>query len=331
MGGTFNLENHGHGGSYLTAEQDIDYYTPKCITADGNMNIERGQFHLLATGDGGKGIDCSDTLFIGRKEDDFIPADSLLIDIETQGTALVDNVEEDFRKGCPKAIKADKDIKIYSGNLNIVTKGQGGEGIECKNSLRTYKCTIIANCYDDGINTGERCQINGSHVFCRSINNDGIDSNGKFTINDGIVAAISEHFLDESFDTEGGCLYIYGGLVIGIGNDEAEIGAQTTIPFYSTRRDYGEWGFFQRDHIVLDKDSYLSISNGEDAIISLYHGAAYVDAYVTIASSLMQQGSEYLLVNGKLPTSPHTLLFDGRVVIGGFVLEEKQILRIRTK
>lgn len=328
--GTMSLECNGDGDNYINEEGEVDYYTPKCITADGNMSLERGQLHLLATGNGGKGIDCSDSLFIGRVTDNFICSDSLLIDVRTKGTALIDNLEEDYRRGCPKAIKADKDIHIYSGTLNLRTHGQGGEGIECKQSLRTYYTTIIADCFDDGINTGERCQINGSHVFCRSINNDGIDSNGKFTINDGIVAAISEHFANESFDTEGGRLYVYGGMVIGIGNDEVEMGAQTTIPYYSTRRVNGEWGSFHGDNIFLKNDRYLTLSNGEDAIISLYHAAAFTDAYITMASSQMQAKSTYTLIDGTLPVAPSAMWLNDRVIIGGCVSEHEQIFQFQT-
>ena len=233
-GGATYLENHGKGGGYLNTENDSDYYTPKCITVNGRTHLEGGQFHLLATGDGGKGIDCSDTLFIGRQGENFISEDSLLVNVETHGTALVDNINEDFRKGCPKAVKSDGDIYAYSGTLRVRTKGQGGEGIESKKSLRAYNCTIIADCHDDGINTGLRCYIDGAHIFCLSHNNDGIDSNGKISIMEGIVAAISEHPGDESFDTNGGQLNLYGGHIIGIGNDDVLVGSQSTISFYST-------------------------------------------------------------------------------------------------
>ena len=65
-GGTLELENHGNGGYYLTIEKELDYFTPKCITVNGTTYIERGHLHLIATGSGGKGVDCSDTPYIGR-------------------------------------------------------------------------------------------------------------------------------------------------------------------------------------------------------------------------------------------------------------------------
>ena len=315
--GHMELECHGDGGSYLTAANDSDYYTPKCITVDGCTCIERGQIKLLATGRGGKGLDCSDTLIIGRQSDDFISEESLLLQVETRGTALVDNVNEDYRKGCPKAVKCDNDIYIYSGTLCLQTHGQGGEGIEGKGTLRVYHCTIMADCYDDGINTGLRCFINGAYLYCLSHHNDGIDSNGKMTVTSGVVAAISEDPMNESFDTESGKLYLYGGTVIGIGNNEVPVSEQSTICYYSTQLKINGWGRRSGDGIGLQPNSYLTVSNGDNALISLFHQYANSDAFVVAASPYMVKGTIYHISDGDRPIAPDKELLDGRVMLGG--------------
>lgn len=328
-GGTFQLENHGHGDSYLTSKQESDYYTPKCITVKGISLIERGQLHLLATGNGGKGLDCSDTLFIGRQSEGYIPEDSLLINVETRGTALVDNVDEDFRRGCPKAIKSDNDIYVYSGNLRIKTHGQGGEGIEAKGSLRAYTSTIIADCFDDGINTGKRCYIDGAHIFCLSHNNDGIDSNGKISIMDGIVSAISEHDADESFDTNGGRLYIYGGTVVGIGHDDVVISSQSTIPFYTTPSYLQQDHYHHGDGINLQPKSFLTISRGHKAIVSLYHEQGVTDAFITVATPAMTSQETYSISDGSSPLNPEKEWFDGRMFTAGELEDSKTLFTFK--
>lgn len=318
-GGRLELECHGDGGGYITAANDSDYYTSKCIKVDGQVHFERGQIKMLATGSGGKGLDCSDSVFIGRNGDSFISPELLSIEIETCGTALVDNVEEDYRQGCPKAIKSDSDIDIYSGNISLMTHGQGGEGIESKGALRTYNCTIYADCFDDGINTGNRCYINGAHIYCRSLNNDGIDSNGKLSVMDGIVAAISEHGLNECFDTEGGRLYVYGGHVIGIGCNEVVFAEQTTVSYYSTRMHFGQLGERYGDGIVINQNKHITISKSNNAIISLFHENAFSDTFITVASPLMEQGEIYHVSDGEMPVNPLTVLFDERVIVGGTI------------
>ncbi len=324
--GILTLKCHGDGAYYLNTSNDSDYYTPKCITVDGSTRIERGTLNLLATGKGGKGLVCSDTLFIGRKGENFLPEDSLLIVVETRGVAIEDNVLEDFRRGCPKAIKCEGDIYGYSGNLRICTFGQGGEGIESKGSLRAYHCTIIADCYDDGINTGQRCYIDGAHIFCRSINNDGIDSNGKMTVMDGIVSAISEHFENESFDTEGVALNVYGGHIIGIGNDEVSMSQNTLVPYYSTPSWRLRFGYQCGDSIVISHDRYLTISKGGEAIISLRHEYASDDAFITVASMNMQKNENYSISDGEKPSEPLSEWLDNRVVIGGILSDNNETI-----
>lgn len=322
--GIMNLECHGNGGSYLTSDDDTDYYTPKCITVDNCTRIERGMLNLLATGIGGKGIVSSDTLFIGRKSDGFLSDDSLSLTVETRGTALENNILEDFRHGCPKALKSDGDIWLYSGTLRIKTLGQGGEGIESKGSLRAYNASVYAECYDDGINTGLRCLIGGAHIYSLSHHNDGIDSNGKCTILDGIVTAISEDYMNESFDTEGGTLYLYGGHIIGIGNNEVKVGKQTSIPYYSTKLTVDEWGRRFGDGIVIDTGNYLTLSKDGKAMMSLCHDYSNNDAFVLVASTLMEKGQQYQLHDGEKPTNSIPLLY-GKIQMGGNVINDKSI------
>lgn len=324
-GGHLNLQCHGNGGGYLTALNDSDFYTPKCITANGRVMIQRGQINLLSTGIGGKGLDCSDTIFVGIKGDDFISEDSLLINIETRGNAVVENIIEDYLHGCPKAMKADNAIELYSGNLRIKTFGSGGEGIESKGSFRAYNATIIADCFDDGINIGQRCYIKGAHIYCRSLNNDGIDSNGKLSIHDGVVAAISEHFMNESFDTEGGRLYVYGGHVIGIGQNEVYVSEQSTVPYYSTKTNINNWGIWYGDSIRLDAEQFFSISVNQQNVMSLYHESLFEDAFITVASPYLQRNELYQMTNGEPPSNPLELWLDGRVVFGGFLDERENL------
>lgn len=324
-GGNIDLKCHGNGGGYLTALNDSDYYTAKCMTVNGNIFVQRGHIKLLSTGGGGKGMDCSDTIFVGINGDDFISEDSLLIEIETRGSAIVENVIEDYLHGSPKALKADNAIELYSGNIRIKTFGSGGEGIESKGSLRAYNATIIADCYDDGINTGQRCYIKGAHVYCKSINNDGIDSNGKFSVHDGIVAAISEHFMNESFDTEGGRLYVYGGHVIGIGNNEVFVSEQSSVPYYSTKTKINDWGIWYGDSIGLKANQYLTVSNVLSGKISVYHISSFEDAFITVASNILAKDELYQITDGDPPSNPSLICFDGQLLFGG-IIDEREII-----
>ena len=319
-GGILRLETHGNGEIYMTSLKDSDYYVPKCINVDRSLRIERGTIDLLSTGRGGKGIDCSDSLIIGRPTDGFLSNDSLSIKVETYGAAMIYDIVSDYITGCPKAIKGGNDVELFSGNIIIATHGSGGEGIESKGDLRTYSCTIVADTYDDGISSTRRIVVDGSHIYCHSINNDGIDSNGKMTVFDGIVAAVSEHETDESIDTDNGRLYIYGGCIIGIGNDRTDIG-YSQYPYYSTQQDT-TWIFFHKgDSIHIDAGRYLTVSQGKNAILSLHHYHSSDNIFITVASPRMEWGQEYAVSDGPKPDNPDDEWFGGKCVIGGMMNE----------
>jgi len=327
-GGTLDLQTHGLGGSYTTATGDTDYFTPKCITADGTTRIERGQLHLLSTGDGGKGLDCSDTLFIGRRGDDFLPADSLLIDVETRGTALVDNVDEDYRRGCPKAIKSDQDIDIYSGCIDIKTLGQGGEGIESKETLHIGKAELTIDAYDDAINTGHCCHVDGARLYCLSHYNDGIDSNGSIIISDGIVASVNQRKPNESFDSEGGECHMLGGTVFGIGSMPVDV-ETSALPCYTTPYDEDE-GMTSRGLILTD-DKYICVQRGGQNIMALRNDNRAHRSFVTILSPDFTDSEPLTLSEGDSPTDAQQSLFGGRLLLGGAVSHALPVIDIQVQ
>ena len=327
-GGTLDLSTHGDGGRYTTTTGATDYFTPKCITADGVSRIERGRLHLLATGDGGKGLDCSDSLFIGRQDDGFIPADSLLIDVETRGSALVDNIVEDYRQGCPKAVKSDRDIEIYSGNIRINTSGQGGEGIESKQTLHIGKADVAIDSYDDAINTGLCCHVDGARLYCLSHYNDGIDSNGSIVISDGIVASVNQRKPNESFDSEDGECYLLGGTVFGIGSMPVDVRA-SALPCHTTPYDEDE-GMTSRG-LILTEGKYLCVQKGGESIMALRNDNRAFRTFVTVMSPDFRDGEWLTLSEGDRPEEPGRDLFDGRLVMGGRAANAFPAIEIEVK
>lgn len=306
-GGTLKLECLGDGGNYMNSANEQDYYTPKCITTDDTIQIRGGDIHCLSTGLGGKGIVAGKNLSIGNLQ----KMEEPIIKVETKGTCIFDDVDEDKRYGCPKGIKVEDFMEIINGHVNVSTKGQGGEGLECKGTIRTYNATIICETFDDGINVGQHFSINGSNLFCHSINNDGIDSNGKITINDGIVVSISEHEGDESFDSETGRFYIYGGTVLGIGNDWVKV-QESEQPVYTTTIMEAI-----EAPLVLQKNKYLAIGNDEKVFLSLYIPYDTDNAFITCSSPLFFDNYTYKLLGVEKVLNEDCELFDGWLKING--------------
>lgn len=306
-GGEFDLQTNGNGAGYINDKNEQDYYTPKCITAEDTIRIQGGDIHCISTGLGGKGIVAGKTLSIGNLQGMEEP----IIKVETKGTCILDNVDEDKRYGCPKGIKADNYIEVINGHVNVSTKGQGGEGLECKGTIKTYNATIVCKTFDDGINVGQHLSVNGTNIFCHSINNDGIDSNGKISINDGILVSISEHEGDESFDSETGRLYIYGGTVLGVGNDWAKVRESEQPVYTTTIREAIE------APLVLHKDKYLAVGNEEHVILSLYIPYETDNAFITCSSPLFYDNCTYKLLGAEKVINEDCELFDGWLKFNG--------------
>lgn len=227
MGGILMLATNGDGDAYVNTEGITDYYTAKCLSSNNTIRIVNGELTCISTGKGAKGIVAENSLFIGSYSS--IP----VIKIETNGAAIVNDIINDERSGCPKAIKSNKEIYIYSGNISVSTKGMGGEGFECNGQMNVFGGNIQCLTYDDGINVGENLEINGGNIMCFSENNDGIDSNGRIAIVGGHVISMSNGNVDESFDTEEGQLFLAGGTAFGISPSDVDV-ATTGRPYYNT-------------------------------------------------------------------------------------------------
>jgi hypothetical protein len=152
----------------------------------------------------------------------------------TNYTGNTDNVSSDYYSS-PKGIKAGLKTEngnsyTYSGGLvisggyiKVTTSGRNGEGIESKNTLEINGGEIYVNAYDDAINSAQNMTVNDGFIYAHSNNNDGMDANGNFYINGGLVYAIGSRSPEVALDAnteEGKKLYINGGVIIAVNGIE---------------------------------------------------------------------------------------------------------------
>lgn len=261
LGGILMLETNGDGDAFVNTEGITDYYTAKCLSSNNTIRIVNGELSCISTGKGAKGIVAENSLFIGSYSS--IP----VINVETYGAAIVNDIINDERYGCPKAIKANKEIYIYSGNISVSTKGMGGEGFECNGQMNVFGGNIQCLTYDDGINVGENLEINGGNIMCFSENNDGIDSNGRIAIKGGRVISMSSGNVDESFDSEQGQLFLVGGTAFGISPSDVDV-ATTGQPYYNTPFTTINNDRTRLSEFTVLKDKYYSICD-EDGKVTM--------------------------------------------------------------
>lgn len=225
-GGTIDITTSGNGATYTDTTGTLDSYSATCIKADGNINITGGSIAAKSSGSAGKGISSDGDMTIGGVE-----GIEPTINVSTTGAKfLVSNSSgstggwgggpggmDNADYANPKAIKADGNLTINSGKINVSTQQDGGEGLESKKVLTINGGTIEAITYDDAINAAQNITINGGMVYCYASGNDGMDSNGTININGGVVISSGTSQPEEGIDCDQNTFTITGGILIGTG------------------------------------------------------------------------------------------------------------------
>ena len=312
-GGDFQFETTGDGSEYINAQDTIDYYTARCLGSDKNILISKGTVSCISRGLGGKGMVSDYGMVLGEYGG---VNDSLTITILTEGGSVLNDVDEDKRNGCPKALKSGKEFDVLSGNIYIKTYDMGGEGFECKDEMYVVGGNIILETYDDGINVEKSLYILNGNLYCCSENNDGIDSNGSIVIRGGHIVSISKHEMDESFDVEENRLFFYGGTAIGIGRDVVNV-MDARMPFYTYPKYVGDLIQRPSEDINLRKDTYMSIVDGEQIMYAVRIPDDMNKVYITVASSDFVPNKTYSVSETLSIEKASGVLFEGRLLFGG--------------
>ncbi|MCF0202222.1 MAG: carbohydrate-binding domain-containing protein, partial [Bacteroidaceae bacterium] len=198
----------------------------------------------------------------------------------------------------PKGVKADGDVNISGGTLNISVTGRsdGSEGLESKQNLTIGGGTVYVYAYDDAINAGKSITINGGTVFAHAINNDAIDSNGTMTINGGYVVASGTGVPEGGFDADMPRNFtVNGGTLIGIGGDH-------TQPNTNSKQNSVIYG-----SLTAAKDATLTLCNSSGTAVLSYK------LHRTLT------GMSLFLSDSKLTNGSYTIKADGSE-IGSFTV-----------
>ena len=224
------------GGEWDTV--DLKTKASTCISADGYIQIDGGNFNLTSTGSGGKGFSCdgefiynAGTTTISTSGGVFAYVNGTAYDNYTGNTdSLASN-----NKSTAKGIKVDGNVTINGGNINVKTTGNGAEGIESKSVLTINDGTIVANTRDDSINSSSHMYVKGGDVTVVATNNDGLDANGNLYISGGVVRAFGagapECGLDAN-EEENYHVFFTGGMVLAVGgNNSVPNSSASTQPY----------------------------------------------------------------------------------------------------
>ena len=210
----------------VDASDSSDLVASACLKADKAIDISGGTLTLTNSGQGGRAINTDGTLTISGGN----------IDAQAQGSNYGSSNQggggfpggwggggnsSSSNHKYAKGVKADGDITIKGGTINIYSKNH--EGLESKGTITISDGQLYVQASDDAINAASHLTVSGGYVCGYSTGNDGLDSNGNMYIKGGLVYAICSGSPEVGLDanTEGGYkLYLTGGTIIAIGGIE---------------------------------------------------------------------------------------------------------------
>lgn len=236
-GGDITLSASGNG---LWDSSKTKTKASACLSADGDMIISDGKVSLLAEGSGGKGGSCDGALNITGGDITVATKGGVFAYVNNKEnhnyTGNTDRLNSDY-KSSPKGFKADGNVIISGGSIDVDCKGNGGEGIESKSEMIISDGKIKAITVDDSLNSSSTMTIKGGEVMVVSSGNDGLDSNGNMFIEGGFIRAFGAGMPECGIDVnseEGYKLYITGGKLLGVGgSNSVPSNSQSTQPYLS--------------------------------------------------------------------------------------------------
>ena len=174
----------------------------------------------------------------------------------TTGATVYDSEEKDQDR--PTALKCDGDFVMNGGSLTAKANGSGGKGIKCSANIKIkggyifasstthegFTCdgtwtqdggVVIAEAYDDAVNSAKVLTVNDGCLRGTSTNNDGIDANAAIYINGGVVIGEGKSSPECGIDSvEGTTVTVSGGFVVSRGGGLNSFTSSGGVAFVQT-------------------------------------------------------------------------------------------------
>lgn len=204
-----------------------------------------------------------------------------------------------------KGIKAQGNINIESGNMNVTTSSH--EGIESKSAISISGGNIYVKAYDDAINSAGSITVSGGSVYAYSTSNDGLDSNGNMSISGGNIIAFGASGAETGIDIdEQHSLSITGGQLFALGGRiDSRFGTMSQAYGYTSQS-------------VTYSGSYIVVLKGSTPLWAVRMPASSVGGIALVSSSQLQSGTSYTLASAATVSGTENCGFIDSPTIGSY-------------
>ena len=261
-------------GYYDASDADISSST--AIKGDAAFYMSGGMVSVKSIGSAGKGLNF----------DGDVTIDKGTLRVITTGKQYVYQKLDSSAKG----IKSKANVTINGGTIWVKTTGdEGSEGIVSKDVMTINGGDVAVYAYDDALNASNNITINGGNIYCYSISNDGIDSNGTITITGGVVVAAGASSPEDGIDCDQNTFKITGGIVLGVGGSTS-----TPTSNACTQRSvvYGASG---------TAGQYICIQNGDgESVLTYQIPRTYSKMTLLYSCPQLQTGSYTIYTGGSV-------------------------------
>lgn len=215
-GGSLTASSTG-AAIYDTDEKDLDGTAG--LKCDGDFTINNGTLTASATGAGGKGVSIGGKANFngGSVTATATGSNRFYVSSKYSDMTKCSDSYKNYPHSFAKAIKCDGAITV-TGEAYVYGKSSAHEGITTDGTWTQDGGVVIAEAYDDAVNSAKVLTVNDGYLRGTSRNNDGVDANAAININGGVVIGEGSPQPECGIDSvEGSSVTVNGGYVISRG------------------------------------------------------------------------------------------------------------------
>ena len=226
-------------GNAVYDSSDGDLAGVAGVKCDTYFNMNAGNLTATVSGAGGKGINIGGVAtFTGGTINATASGKNRFYKSSkyTDTVSYSDSDKNNYPHSFAKAIKCDGSIYVQ-GSAYVYGKSSSHEGITTDGTWNQTGGVVIAEAYDDAVNSAGSLSVSGGYIRGTSTNNDGIDANNSITVSGGVMIGEGASAPECGIDSvEGTYVTVNGGYVISRGGSlnaftttSAKAFVQTTV------------------------------------------------------------------------------------------------------